>query len=146
MQLSTSSSGEVTVGKIEGSLDTQTSSEAHGELDRLMDEGSRKLLLDFSSLDYISSAGLRVLLAVAKRLAPDEGEMRICNPNDVVNEVFEIVKADVITKKVKQGIDEHRAVSGGEDKAVAVSPLTVGWIVLEEVSPKNCGDVGTAQW
>jgi len=90
MQLRTSSAGEITVIKIEGNLDTQSSPEAQDELNRLMDEGSQKLLLDFSDLAYISSSGLRVLLTVAKRLAPDEGEMRICNLNDVVNEVFEV--------------------------------------------------------
>jgi len=63
-----------------------------------MDEGSRKLLLDFSRLDYISSAALRVLLAVAKKLTPNEGELRICNPNDVVNEVFEISGFSTILK------------------------------------------------
>jgi anti-anti-sigma factor len=63
-----------------------------------MDEGSRKLLLGFSRLDYISSAALRVLLAVAKRLVPNEGELRICNPNDVGNEVFEISGFSTILK------------------------------------------------
>ncbi len=90
--------GEVTVVKIEGNLDTQTSPEAQDELNRLMDEGSQKLLLDFADLAYISSSRLRVLLAVAKRLAPDAGEMRICNLNDVVNEVFEISGFSTILK------------------------------------------------
>ncbi len=98
MKLNTSSEGEVTVVKIEGNLDTQTAPEAQDELNRLMDEGSKKLLLDFADLAYISSSGLRVLLAVAKRLAPDEGEMRICNLNDVVNEVFEISGFSTILK------------------------------------------------
>ncbi len=47
MKLKTSSEGEVTVVRIEGNLDTQTSPEAQDELNRLMDEGSQKLLLDF---------------------------------------------------------------------------------------------------
>jgi len=98
MKLSTSSEGEVTVVKLEGNLDTQTSPEAQEELNRLMDEGSQKLLLDFAELAYISGSGLRVLLTVAKRLAPDEGEMRICNLNDVVNEVFEISGFSTILK------------------------------------------------
>ena len=63
-----------------------------------MDEGSRKLLLGFLRLDYISSAALHVLLAVAKRLAPNEGELRIYNPNDVVNEVFKISGFSTILK------------------------------------------------
>jgi anti-anti-sigma factor len=90
MQLKIRNEGEITVVKIEGNLDTQTSPEAQDELNRLMDEGSQKLLLDCVDLAYISSSGLRVLLTVAKRLVPAEGEMRICNLNDVVNEVFEI--------------------------------------------------------
>ncbi len=63
-----------------------------------MDEGSTKLLLGFSRQDYISSAALCVLLAVAKRLAPNEGELRIRNPNDVGNEVFEISGFSTILK------------------------------------------------
>ncbi len=50
MKLKTSNEGEVTVIKIEGNLDTQTSPEAQDELNRLMDEGSHKLLLDFADL------------------------------------------------------------------------------------------------
>jgi anti-anti-sigma factor len=48
------------------------------------------LLVDFKALDYISSAGLRVLLATAKRLSSEGGSLRICHLNDTVREVFEI--------------------------------------------------------
>jgi anti-sigma B factor antagonist len=98
MQLTTTSSEGVTVIKIEGSLDTQTSSEAQEELDRLVDDGARKLLIDFAELAYISSAGLRVLLATAKKLHTDQGEMRMCNMNDVVSEVFEVSGFSTIFK------------------------------------------------
>ena len=46
--------------------------------------------MNLAKLDYISSAGLRVLLASAKQLKPDGGEIRICNLNEVVKEVFDI--------------------------------------------------------
>ena len=98
MQLTTNTSGAVTVIKIEGSLDTQTSTEAQQELDRIVDSGARKLLIDFADLAYISSAGLRILLATAKKLSTDQGEMRMCNMNDVVNEVFEVSGFSTIFK------------------------------------------------
>ncbi len=102
MKLKTSSEGEVTVVRIEGNLDTQTSPEAQAELNRLMDEGSQKLLLDFADLTYISSSGLRVLLAVAKRLAPDAGEIRICEEITRLVRIF-----------VSLGVEKVR-VTGGE--------------------------------
>ena len=98
MQLTATSREGVTVIKIEGNLDTQTSTEAQEELDRIVEEGARKLLIDFAELAYISSAGLRVLLATAKKLGTDQGEMRMCNMNDVVREVFEVSGFSTIFK------------------------------------------------
>ena len=46
--------------------------------------------MNFEKLDYISSAGLRVLLAAAKQLKGIDGELRICSLNEVVREVFDI--------------------------------------------------------
>lgn len=98
MQLTINSSDGVTVIKIEGNLDTQTSTEAQEELDRIVGDGARKLLIDFADLAYISSAGLRILLATAKKLSTDQGEMRMCNMNDVVKEVFEVSGFSTIFK------------------------------------------------
>ena len=52
--------------------------------------GAAKLVIDFSSLDYISSAGLRVLLGTAKRLSQAKGALRLFGLNETVREVFEI--------------------------------------------------------
>lgn len=46
--------------------------------------------MNFKELEYISSAGLRVLLSTAKQLEPSGGGIRICTLNDVVREVFDI--------------------------------------------------------
>jgi anti-anti-sigma factor len=90
MELVADLQGDVTVVKIQGNLDTQTSPDAQAELERLVNDGARKVLFDFADLAYISSAGLRVLLATAKKLTSSQGEMRICNMNDVVKDVFDI--------------------------------------------------------
>ena len=84
------SEGNIAVVSIEGSLDTNTSKEADDQLTKLVDEGRVKLLIDLTNLDYISSSGLRILVATSKKLKPLKGEMRICGLNETVNEVFEI--------------------------------------------------------
>lgn len=90
VELKVENIGEVTVARIEGKLDTQTSTEAQEILRSLIDEGAKKVLIDFEGVAYISSAGLRVLLATAKQLKSAGGDLRISSLNDVAKEVFEI--------------------------------------------------------
>ncbi len=81
---------DVKVLHCEGELDTQTSPDAHNQLKQLIEGGTRKVLVNFDKLEYISSAGLRVLLTVAKQLKAVDGELRVCGLNEVVREVFDI--------------------------------------------------------
>lgn len=90
MDIKITTEGDISVVSIDGSLDTNTSKEAGEQFDKLLADGNIKLLVDLSSLDYISSAGLRVLLSTTKKLKPLKGEMRICGLNETVNEIFEI--------------------------------------------------------
>ena len=64
--------------------------QAQEALDGIPVDGGRKLLIDFTALDYISSAGLRVLLATAKRLSGAKGALRLFGLNETVREVFDI--------------------------------------------------------
>jgi len=81
---------EVNVLAFEGTLDSQTSPDAEQQLARLIEEGGKKFLMNFEKLDLISSDGLRVLLVTAKQLHGINGEVRICNANEVVREVIDI--------------------------------------------------------
>ncbi len=75
--------------KLVGRLDTTTSP----ELDKKFKEETveeKLVVLDFSDLEYISSAGLRVLLAMKKSLDSQEKELEIHNVNAVVKEVFSV--------------------------------------------------------
>ena len=96
MQISVKTTNEVKVLAFEGRLDTQTSPDAQQQLTRLIEEGETKILVNLEKLDYISSAGLRVLLDVAKQLKKTDGELRICSLNEVVKEVFDISGFDMI--------------------------------------------------
>ena len=81
---------------LEGRLDTTTAPELEKALKEEM-EGATELVLDFSRLDYISSAGLRVLLAAHKAMA-GKGGMKVIHVNEVVNEVFEVTGfSDILT-------------------------------------------------
>lgn len=90
MQISVTTTNEVKVLVFEGKLDAQTSPDAQLQLSRLIEEGGNRVLVNFEKLDYISSAGLRVLLAAAKQLKGSDGELRICSLNEIVSEVFDI--------------------------------------------------------
>ena len=87
--------GALTVA-LEGRLDTMTAPELEAELNNSL-SGADSLTLDFSKLDYISSAGLRVLLSAHKAMIA-KGGMTITNVNEVVQEVFEVTGfADILT-------------------------------------------------
>ncbi len=73
MQISVKTANEVKVLAFEGSLDTQTSPDAQMQLTQLIEGGDKKILVNLEKLDYISSAGLRVLLAAAKAFGPRNG-------------------------------------------------------------------------
>ena len=74
--------------EIIGRLDTMTAPQLEKELNESL-EGMEELILDLNHLEYVSSAGLRVLLSAQKRMKK-QGNMIIKNVNDDVMEVFEI--------------------------------------------------------
>jgi anti-sigma B factor antagonist len=79
-----------------GRLDTTTAPQLEAEFKQNIG-GVEKLVLDFAALEYLSSAGLRVLLAVQK-VMNKQGEMIIKNVNDTVNEIFEVTGfIDILT-------------------------------------------------
>ena len=80
----------------EGRLDTTTAPQLEAEVKQSIAD-STELNLDFAKLEYISSAGLRVLLA-AQKVMNKQGKMVIRNVNDVISEVFEVTGfADILT-------------------------------------------------
>lgn len=86
---------ELTIA-VEGRLDTMTAPELEAELSKSL-EGTESLILDFSKLDYISSAGLRVLLSAHKAMSA-KGGMKVTNVNEIVQEVFDVTGfADILT-------------------------------------------------
>ena len=86
--------GDTLVLAPEGRLDTLTAPEMEAAIRENLKDAAM-LVLDFAKLDYISSAGLRVLLTAHKNTA---GKMKITNVNELVREVFDVTGfSDVLT-------------------------------------------------
>ncbi len=73
--------------KVEGRLDTNTSPEL---TEALTFDSVKKIVFDFSALEYISSAGLRVLMTAQKAMLAASGKMTIAHPNAMVKGVLDM--------------------------------------------------------
>lgn len=90
MELLNERRGESLVVRVSGRLDAVTTPAFQAHCQQAVAQGERALILDFAPLEYISSAGLRGVLAVAKALGATGGQLCLANPHDLVREVFEI--------------------------------------------------------
>ena len=90
MDISSETKDNITVVRLEGNLDTNTSTDAQDYLNKAIDGGASKVIVCFDKVDFVSSAGLRVLLATAKKLGGGGGALRVCGLNETVTEIFEI--------------------------------------------------------
>ena len=96
MTINKQQNGGVLTLALEGRLDTVTAPELEAELQKSM-EAADSLVLDFSKLDSISSAGLRVLLSAHKAMSV-KGGMKVTHVNEIVAEVFDVTGfADILT-------------------------------------------------
>jgi anti-anti-sigma factor len=75
---------------LDGKLDTLTSPELQPKLVSEIDRGFHKIILDFTKVDYISSAGLRVLLIAQKKVTPHGGSVVLLGINETLIELFEV--------------------------------------------------------
>lgn len=73
-----------------GRIDTTTSGSVEDVFRRVVDEGARDVVVDFGAVDYISSAGLRVFLVLAKRMKDEKGRLVLCALPQPVRQVFHL--------------------------------------------------------
>ena len=75
---------------IAGSLDSNTAAKLQQSIDTEINETVSTTIIDFKDLDFLSSAGLRVLLSAAKEMRRREGKIVLCSLNEFVKEIFEV--------------------------------------------------------
>lgn len=92
-----------------GRIDSTTSGSFEAHLTALSAQDRQRVVIDFAEVDYISSAGLRVMLGLAKRVREQRGALAICSLDNAVRQVFELA-----------GFLPLFAVSDTRDAAVAV--------------------------
>ena len=90
MKITIREEGDTSEVVLDGKMDTNTTPIAEAEITTLLDGGASQLLINFEQLSYISSSGLRLLLATAKRLKGSGGGLKVCSLNEMATEVFEI--------------------------------------------------------
>ena len=96
MKITKNQNGNSLCLALEGRLDTNTAPELEASIKGSID-GVEELTINMESLDYLSSAGLRVLLG-AQKIMNKQGSMRVTHVNDTIMEIFEVTGfADILT-------------------------------------------------
>ena len=118
MELAQARNEDVTVISASGRVDHANAETFKAGLDphvKACTSGGDPLLLDLSGLEYISSAGLRVLMLAAREVKQQQGTLALCSLQPVVQEIFEISRFNVVFKIYR---DRRAAVAGLSKRAV----------------------------
>lgn len=98
MKIEIKKEGEIFVVELEGRMDTNTSPDFQKELEDYYSKEGFNLILDFDKLDFVSSAGLRVLLLIQKKAKALSGKLVIKNVKPEIKEVFDMTGfSDILT-------------------------------------------------
>jgi len=98
MKIEVKQEGEIFVVELEGRMDTNTSPEFQKEMETYYSKEGFKMILDFDQLDFVSSAGLRVLLLIQKKSKALNGSLVIKNVKPEIQEVFDMTGfSDILT-------------------------------------------------
>lgn len=83
-------SGKETIISLSGQLDTLTSPDFEKEINTILDGDTQKVILDGANLTYISSAGLRLLIILQKRMAAKGGSFVLRNIQNSIMDIFKV--------------------------------------------------------
>ena len=98
MKIEVKQDGEIFVVELEGRMDTNTSPEFQKEMEAYYSKEGFNMILDFDKLDFVSSAGLRVLLLIQKKSKALSGSLVIKNVKPEIQEVFDMTGfSDILT-------------------------------------------------
>ena len=105
MEIIEEKQSDISIFRLNGRLDSNTSQGFEQKIFQTITDGSKQVVVDFKDLDYISSAGLRVILKATKAIKREEGQIMLCSMQDYVKEVFEIAGFDSFLP-IASGMDE----------------------------------------
>lgn len=96
MEINDNKDENIQIIELSGRLDSKTSPEFYRKISKGMDKGSISFVIDFRCLEYISSAGLRVINQAHKTLKSTNGKLMLCNMVNYIKELFEITGFDTL--------------------------------------------------
>ncbi|MBN1312485.1 MAG: STAS domain-containing protein [Anaerolineae bacterium] len=94
MEITVTDMNRATLVKIAGRIDSSNAKEMGDTLNNHINQGARNIVVDLEKVDYMSSGGLRELVAALKRVKKDGGDLRLCSPSQRVQEVLELAGLD----------------------------------------------------
>jgi len=105
MNINVRTESDITIVSLDGRMDWKTLSEFSGTVAQMVDTGSKNVLLDFSKMEYMSSAGIRALIEAMQTVEKGGGKIAICSPNTTVLELFKVVQLDKVMKIYKSELE-----------------------------------------
>jgi anti-sigma B factor antagonist len=96
VEINVSGHDQVTLVEVQGRVDSMTANQLGEALNKEIDNGNVHVVLDLSSVDYMSSAGLREIVTALKKAKRAAGDLRLAQPSDRVREVLEMAGLDTI--------------------------------------------------
>jgi anti-sigma B factor antagonist len=85
---------DINIYRLKGRLDSNTFQRLEEKLFQAISDGSKRIIVDFKNLNYISSAGLRVIIKANKALIREDGRMILCSMQKYVREIFNMTGID----------------------------------------------------
>lgn len=98
MHVSVSEMRRVTLVEVNGRVDSTNAAKLGEALNEQIDAGHNQIVLDLANVEYMSSAGLREIVAAAKKVRNLNGDLRIASPSARVKEVLELAGLNMIFK------------------------------------------------
>ena len=111
--------GDVLVIKADGGLNRETTDKFVSDIEKLVEVGLRKIIVDCAKLEYISSRGLGVLLRLHKRMQQHEGDVKIASVNSAILDILRMTRLD---KRFEIYPDVPRARLAFKPKAETTGP------------------------
>ena len=125
--------GVVTL-QIIGRIDSLTSQTVQQYLENLTESGERKIVIDFTQINYISSAGLRILLLFQKQLKKVDGEIILCNLSPAIADVLRM-SGFINLFRILTSLDEITTLQAQTEGDATAKLLTKDGIAIEYFSP-----------
>lgn len=83
---------EVIIIYLKGRLDVHYSSEVEVEINRLIGQGKKKMIISLNDIEYLSSSGLRIFIAISRKLREVGGQLKLIKLNETAMKIFKIVE------------------------------------------------------